>query len=406
MSHTRTKILITTALILVAIWAEASPEPADCGPDQANIIDRFTYVSNKIWKQAPSKGDTPPIVITESSPGRNSPSSSNPFPTTSTSSFPAPTSSTTPDPRSTGSYYYDRQASGGQLSPREERQANNYQQSVIETRKSPVSYNTPGIGATQKQEISQMLDRFGINYDKTNFTIPPSKATGNNIAFEDRIRRAIYDTMKGPITDINFQMDTLRDRVSNLEAILAAQNAKDQVWKKGKSKNGKAGEHNDRPDRPDRMVASIPNAVPPEKAAMNPLELDEIVNKAMYVRDGAHWTKSASLTERQSKDPISQGSISKEIYKSYAISDGTEIRVLELVNKQDEVVGIKIFIYRPDKNTWVPVFYKPDPTTQQFVRQTTYHGDRLPYACINCHGGSLRKMNPKAEMSYWKKNSK
>ncbi|OQW52185.1 MAG: hypothetical protein A4S09_09300 [Proteobacteria bacterium SG_bin7] len=381
-------LLIYLSVALTIIDVEAS----QCGPDQkelANRANEFLGLSKE--------PQIPPIAVPPSRP--IPPTATNPIP-------PTRPSTSSPDPRSTGSHYYDRQASGQQLSPREQRQANSYQQSVIETRRTPVNYNTPGIGPAQKQEISQMLDRFGISYNKNNFTIPPSTSTGNNIAFEDRIRKAIYDTMKGPITDINFQMDVLRDRVSSLEAILAEKNAKDQVWKKSKKGGGsnKAGEGSN--DRGERMVASIPNAVPPEKAAVNPLDLDQIVNKALYVRDGAHWTKSASLSEKQSKDPISKGGIAKEIYRSYAIPDGTEIRVLELVNTKDEIVGIKIFIFRPDKNTWVPVFYKPDPTTQQFVRQSTYHGDRLPYACINCHGGSLRKMGPQVEMSYWKKNSK
>lgn len=381
-------LISITTFLLLPLYSNS-----ECGPEQSEIERRVEKFLGE------ESSTTIPITSRPSDSSPRTPSSSpNSFPSTASSSFP---NTPTPDPRSTGSYYYDRQSSGDQLSPREQRQSNSYQQSVIETRRTPVSYNTPGIGPAQKQEISQMLDRLGINHDRNNHTIPPSRSTSDNIALEDRVRKVIYDTMKGPITDINFQMDTLRDRVSNLEAILAMQNAKDQVWRKGKAKKGKAGEPG-----AERMVASIPNAVPPEKAAVNPLDLDEIVNKALYVRDGAHWSKSASLNEKQTKDPISQGSIAKEIYKSYAIPNGTEIRVLELVSKKDEVVGIKIFIYRPDKNTWVPVFYKPDPTTQQFVRQTTYHGDRLPYACINCHGGSLRKMGPDVEMSYWKKTSK
>ncbi len=379
------KHLITVFALLV-MGNRANAQPKDCGPDQADILNRFNYVYKEVWKETlPGTNPQTPTTPVTSNPPRIEP----------TSGIGSGRIASIPDARSTGSYYYDMR-DYRPLTPREDREAKKYEQAVIQTRTTPVSYNTPGIGATQKQEIAQILDRMGVKYDKNTNTIPPSNSRDKRVTLEDRVRKIVLDTMRGPITDINYSMDVLRDRIIALEN--ATQNEKDPQWKNLKSKQVKGPA--------DRMLASIPNAVPPEKAALNPLDLDEIVNKALYIRDGAHWQKSQSLSEKDSKDPISKGGIAKEIFRSMAIADGTEIRVLELINKKDEVVGIKIFIHRPDKNVWVPVFYKPDPQTQQFVRQTTYHGDRLPYACLNCHGGSLRKMGPQVELSNWPKTSK
>lgn len=383
------KTLIFILLTLISLSAKVSAQPKDCGPDQADILDRFNYVYKEVWnKDFPAENNSSPRPP------------STPV-TRASETFPIVRTNTTLDPRSTGSYYYDMQSSRD-LSSRERRQADSYRQSVVDLRKTPVTFNTPGIGTPQKQEISQILDRLGVSYDRNNFSIPAPRAasnTNNNrISIEDRVREIVHNTMKGPITDITYQMDVLRDRITALEN--ATKNEKDPQWRKRSRMNSGGGERNE------RMLASIPNAIPPEKAAANPLDLDEIVNKALYIRDGAHWKKSQSLSEKESRDPISKNSIAKDIFKSIAIGDGTEIRVLELVNKKDEVVGIKIFIYRPDKRTWVPVFYKPDPQTQHFVRQQSYHGDRLPYACLNCHGGSLRKMSPQVDLSNWPKTSK
>jgi hypothetical protein len=374
-------------VLVVITFDIAKAATFQCGSTQSAINDRFNTFISENSDSDPGKLSNNPIPPIANIPDNNRGAPSVP------SNPPVPRTST-PDTRGTESHWYDAsQVPGYPLSPRERRQAEHYEQAVRETRNTTVSYNDPTIGSKQKQEIEQILKKYEIKYDKATNSIPPTKSSSNKIGFEDRVRKIIYDTMKGPITDINMQMEVMRDRISNLESIIAAMNDKGKgpgKLRKIKMPNG-------------RMVASIPNAVPPEKASLNPLDLDEIVNKALYVRDGAHWEKSGSLSEKESKDPISKGSIAKEIYKTIAIGDGTELRVLELVNNKDEVIGIKIFIYRPDKHVWVPVFYKPDPTTQQFARQEVYHGQRLPYACINCHGGSLRKMGPQVELSNWKK---
>ncbi len=363
----------------------------DCGPDQMEIyrrVDDFFGKTNTPTQPSPTS-----IPITSSSPSSTTPT------TTTASTRPTRVS---PDYRNTGSYYYDQQTNNKTpLSPREQQLANNYQQSVVEARKTSVSFNDNNFTPTQKLEIAAQLDRIGVRYDPQTYTIAAKATTAQNartIDTEDRVRKIIKDAVSRPIEDIAHKVDLLRDQLNSVEGMVVNNmNSKSGEKLRNQPSSTDGGDYG--AGRNARHIASIPNAIPPERAANDPFDLDEVINKALYVRDKTHWTKDKFISSKQSSDPLTKKLFSKEVFKS--IDPQGEIRVLELINAKEEVTGIKVFVYRKDKRAWIPVFYKLDPETQEFKREAVYNHQKLPFACLNCHGSSLRKLSPEVSLGAW-----
>ncbi len=292
------------------------------------------------------------------------------------------------DTRDLGSYYYDRGANGGPLTPREQQSANDYRNSAIELRNTPVSWNKSPFDESQRGQINQMLDRIGVNYDKNSNTIPTGK--GNNsqaVEIEDRVRKVIQDNVREPFNNVNNRLDTIIAKLRDIEGLVM-----DQGYVSGAPVSQPKANKKKKVPTPDRMLASLPQ-IEPEQAASDPINLDEIINQALYIKDTKHWSRTKSVNLKQSQDRLT-AKYSKETYKSVSQNRGNEIRILELIDAKDNVTAIKAFAYQADKRVWVPVFYKLNGDTGIFVRQTTYHDQKLPYACLNCHGNSPRSLTP------------